>query len=64
MLLHNTTPSGDPKNTTTEYFNRPLSLAIDAVHDELDRLSCQRGLRAWLRRWWLKRQLRHLEAHI
>jgi hypothetical protein len=45
-------------------FDRALSLAIDAVHDEIDRLSCQHGLRVWLRRWWLRRKLQRLEARI
>jgi hypothetical protein len=45
-------------------FDRALSLAIDAVHDEIDRLSCQHGLRVQIRRWWLQRKLRKLERGI
>lgn len=45
-------------------YNKQLSLAIDAVHDELDRLACRKGLRVWVRRWWMRRQLRKLERRI
>lgn len=45
-------------------FDRCLSLAIDAAHHELDGLSCQRGVWVWLRRLWIRRHLRRLEARI
>lgn len=45
-------------------FDRTLSLAIDATHDELQRLAHGRGVRAALRRWWLRLRLRRLERRI
>ena len=45
-------------------FDRQLSLAIDAAHNELDRLACQRGLWVTMRRWWVRLQLRRLERSI
>lgn len=42
-------------------FDRRLSLLIDAIHDELDRLCCERGWRVWLRRTYLRWKLRRLE---
>jgi hypothetical protein len=45
-------------------FDRHLSLSIDAIHDELDRLSCARGWRVWWRCFFLRRQLRYLERKI
>lgn len=45
-------------------FDRKLSLTIDARHDELNRLACQRGMWAHVRRWWVRVQLRRLERGI
>lgn len=45
-------------------FDRRLSLAIDAIHDQLDRLSCVPGWRAWVWRLYLRWQLRRLERKI
>lgn len=61
MLHHNTRAHACHK---THPFDRQLSLAIDATHDELNRLHDRRGLRAWWRRWQLRRQLRKLEAQV
>lgn len=63
-MPNHTLPIGDPAKTCTIPFDRQLSLALDAIHDELDSLSCQRGLRAWWWRFLLRRQLRKLEARI
>lgn len=45
-------------------FDRRLSLAIDACHDELDKLHGRRGVGAWARRLWWRWQLRKLEARL
>ena len=45
-------------------FDRLLSLAIDACHDELDALCGKRGVWAWCKRWWITRRLRQLEGRI
>lgn len=45
-------------------FDRKLSLAIDAIHDRLDRLCAERGWRAWCMRLWLRWKLRRLERRI
>lgn len=45
-------------------FDKCLSLAIDVLHDQLNQLACRRGVTVGLRRWWLKRKLRRLEAKI
>jgi len=45
-------------------FDRRLSLDIDLCHWQLDRLAGERGLRAMLRRWLIRRQLRRLERRI
>lgn len=45
-------------------FNRHLSLALDAIHDELDWLSYTRGWRVWLRCAYLRWKLRRLERMI
>lgn len=45
-------------------FDRRLSLAIDAVHHELDSLHGRTGLRAWARRMVLRLRLRRLERAI
>ena len=48
----------------TTPFDRTTSLAIDAIHYELDYLTYARGIRATLRRIWLRYQLRELERSI
>lgn len=45
-------------------FDRQLSLSIDAIHHELDRLAFERGWRAWLRTFYLRWKLRRLERMI
>lgn len=45
-------------------FDRKLSLAIDAIHDELNCLTGTRGIFAALRRLWLHLCLRRLERRI
>lgn len=63
-MPHNTTPIGVCPKTCPDSFDKQLSLSLDAAHDELERLSCQHDLRAWWRRFCLKRQLRKMEARI
>jgi hypothetical protein len=45
-------------------FDRHLSLSIDAIHNELDRLSYLRGWRVWLRGAYLRWKLRRLERML
>lgn len=45
-------------------FDRRLSLQIDAVHDELERLSCDPSWWAAWRRLYLRFKLRQLERRI
>lgn len=45
-------------------FDRRLSLAVDAIHDELDRLADLRGWRVTWRRAFLRWKLRQLEKKI
>lgn len=45
-------------------FDRHLSLSIDAIHDELDRLCHVRGWRVSLRRLLLRWKLRRLERKV
>lgn len=45
-------------------FDRQLSLSIDSIHHELDRLAFERGWRAWLRTLYLRWKLRRLERMI
>ena len=54
---------GGMDNMTTS-FDRTTSLAIDAIHYELDYLTYARGIRATLRRIWLRYQLRKLERSV
>ncbi len=61
---HFSTPIGVPPKKRSSLFDRILSLKIDSLHDELDRLASRRGLRVCWRRWQLRRQLRRLEARI
>lgn len=51
-------------NHMTTPFDRPLSLAIDAIHDELDKIAHLRGPRYACRRIWLRFRLRQLERRI
>lgn len=44
--------------------DRDLSLAIDAIHAELDELTGKVGAWVALRRWFLYRELRRLERMI
>ncbi len=44
--------------------DRDLSLAIDAIHAELDELHGKAGVWVALRRWFLYRELRRLERMI
>lgn len=64
MHDYSTTPIGVPSKSSPTHFDRQLSLAIDAIHDELDRLSFERGLRVWWQRFVLRWQLRRLEAQV
>lgn len=45
-------------------FDRRLSLEIDAVYDELDRLDTDNSLWAWLRSIYLLWKLHRLERRI
>lgn len=45
-------------------FDRSLSLAIDEAHNELNRLSCKRGVLAWGQRIWWSWKLRRLERDM
>lgn len=45
-------------------FDRRLSLAIDAIHFEIDRLSCDPSWWAAWRRIYLRFKLRRLERRI
>lgn len=52
------------KDSHMKNYDRRLSLAIDAIHWELDQLANRTGFRVLVRRWWLRRELRKLEGQI
>lgn len=60
----NRTSIGQVFSMPQSLFDRVLSLQIDAIHDELDRIGERRGPRAWLRRFLLRRRLRRLERRV
>lgn len=64
MSHHYSTSLGVSQKNNTNHFDRSLSLAIDAAHDALNALSYQYGLRVWCKRFYLRRQLRKLEARV